>query len=188
MPFSSGVCRSRSSASTLRPRSSGRSPTRTYGFFTASGTCQEIRICVLGSAPKARWRPKGVMREPGAFDVLGHGPPVAVAPACPEREPEPEPEQPVSSPLATAPAVTSVRRRDSRVRRYSCCSAMLIRPASSGGMPKWGISMSSELPSRGQRPHHIRVNGTRRTRAVPRSAASHLSASRTPSVIPWDEE
>lgn len=109
-----------------------------YGSRTAAGTCQEIRIPVRGSAPKARWRPKGtaeersVDRRAGADDVLGAG----------ESAPHP-----VSSPpAATAPADTSVRRLVSFVRRYSYCSAMLIPWARRGGMPTSGVSMRPKLP------------------------------------------
>lgn len=125
-----------------------------YGFRTAAGTCQEIRICDFGSAPKARWRPNGTTAEPGTFvrvdadaDTEGFAPGV------------PGSEQPVSSPPATAPAVTSVRRRVSLARRYSCCSAMLIRRASCGGMPKSGTSMVGKVPSGSQQPPCMRVNG-----------------------------
>jgi hypothetical protein len=64
---------------------------------------------------------------------------------------EPEPPQPVSSPpAASEPAVTSVRRRVSFVRRYSCCSAMLIRRASCGGMPKSGTGGPGGVPLEGR--------------------------------------
>lgn len=123
-----------------RLRSSGFSPTRTYGFLTANGTCQEIRIAVFGSAPKARWRPKGTTAVPGTLDVAGEG--SAALPSADAR-----PAQPASSPpAATAPADTSVRRRVSFVRRYSYCSAMLIRTARCSGMPTSGVSMSMKLP------------------------------------------
>ncbi len=55
--------------------------------------------------------------------------------------------QPASSPpAATAPADTSARRRDSFARRYSYCSAMLIRTARCSGMPTSGVSMSMKFP------------------------------------------
>lgn len=110
---------------------------RMYGFFTAAGTCQEIRIWVRGSAPKARWRPKGVTAEPGT-SVVAEDFGVAVS----------EPEHPVSRPPATAPAVTSARRRVSFVRAYSYCSAMLIRRASCGGIPMSGRSMALNFPAK----------------------------------------
>lgn len=118
-------------------------PTRRYGLRTASGTCQETRIWVFGSAPKARWRPKGVTTEPCTCPVtlvLGAEPRVTV----PDGD-----EQPASSPPpANAPADTRARRRVSFVRRYSYCSAMLIRLASCRGMPKSGMSMLVNFPAR----------------------------------------
>lgn len=68
----------------------------------------------------------------------------------------PFPAQPVSRPPATAPAVTSVRRRDSFVLRYSCCSAMVIRRASWGGMPKSGRSMAVNFPADTDNRHTFR--------------------------------
>lgn len=82
---------------------------------------------------------EGVTAAPGTFDVAGVGvaalPSVALFPA-----------HPVSRPPATAPAVTRVRRRDSLARRYSYCSAMLIRTARCSGMPTSGTGGSGGVP------------------------------------------
>lgn len=80
---------------------------------------------------------------PVGVDVAEKGEAVLLAVSVPE----PEPEQPVSSPPATAPAVTRARRREYFVRRYSYCSAMLIRRASCGGMPTSGVSMLVNFPA-----------------------------------------
>lgn len=134
-PAIPGVCRARTSASIRRLSAQGVTPTRTNGLRTADGTCQEIRIWVFGSAPKARWRPNGVTAEPGTRLVAGFG----VAPAARVPLPPPGPAQPASSPPpANALADTSARRRVSFVRRYSYCSAMLMLSTSSRGMPTSG--------------------------------------------------
>ena len=66
------------------------------------------------------------------------------------REAGGEAARPASSPApAAAPAAAPVRstpRRLSFVRRYSCCSGMLIRAASCSGMPTRGVSMGRNVP------------------------------------------
>ena len=140
------MCRWRTSASILRLRVQGVGPTRMYGFLTANGTCQEIRIWVFGSAPKARWRPNGVTAAPGIRLVAGFGEePDAVR----EGAPAPWAQPAGSPPPAKALAATRARRRVRRVLRNAYCSAMLMSRASSYGMPTSGTGDSGEVPVEG---------------------------------------
>jgi hypothetical protein len=53
------------------------------------------------------------------------------------------------APPATAPSVTAppliIVRRENLARRYSCCSAMLMRAASFSGTPMRGVSMAEKV-------------------------------------------
>lgn len=122
----------------------GSSPIRRYGRRTANGTCQETVICVLGSAPYARCRPNGATSEPSTSwprEVSTVG---AAWAGDDVTSPVPTPAPAIA---AVATEVRSTPRRVSRVRRYSCCSAMLMRSASFSGMPKRGMSMAGNVLS-----------------------------------------